>query len=257
MKYLPLVLLVLPVLFMSFLAEENSVETDAAVVLVGEQAPVAVLELFTSQGCSSCPPADALLEELDRRAEAGENIIALSFHVDYWNYLGWSDPFSSAWYSARQTDYTDRLEARTYTPQLIVNGQTEMIGSRKTEVKSAVEKALKKKTSFAPSLLAEVKEGKVLVSYTIDGNAEGHRVTALLVQPRAESAVKRGENRGKDLHHVNVVRVMEHQDAAPSGMLKLVLPPGEVELPYEVVLLVQDKSSLAIAGAKKVSLDLP
>ncbi|MEM9529213.1 MAG: DUF1223 domain-containing protein, partial [Bacteroidota bacterium] len=197
---------------------------------------------------------DALLQELDRRADAGENIIALSFHVDYWNYLGWSDPFSSPWYSARQTDYTDRLGARTYTPQLVVNGRAEMIGSRKAEVKNAVAEALQTKASFVPRFKAEVDGKKVLVAYSLQEEVEGHRITALLVQPTADSAVKRGENRGRDLHHVNVVRAMEHQEAGKTGALSLAIPEGAVAQELEVVLLVQNKQSLAITGAQKVSL---
>lgn len=258
MKYLPLALLVLPAFFMSFLSdEEKPLEEELLMTVVGEHAPVAVLELFTSQGCSSCPPADALLQELDRRAEAGENIIALSFHVDYWNYLGWSDPFSSPWYSARQTDYTEQLGVRTYTPQLVINGRTEMVGSRKSEVKNAVAKALKTKASFAPNFKAEVEGEKVLVAYSLKEEVEDHRVTALLVQPTAESAVKRGENRGRDLHHVNVVRAMEHQEAVKSGTLSLSIPEGELSQEMEVVLLVQNKQSLVIEGAQKTSLKLP
>ena len=97
------------------------------VSVTGSYAPVAVLELFTSEGCSSCPSADKLLPQL---AKLDSNIIPLSFHVDYWNRLGWEDPFSSSEYSERQRSYAKQLNLESvYTPQLVVNGEYELVGS--------------------------------------------------------------------------------------------------------------------------------
>ena len=101
---------------------------------VAEPAPV-VVELFTSQGCSRCPPADAYLAELARRPD----IVALSFHVDYWNYVGWRDPFSSTRWSKRQRDYGASLNRRfVYTPQIVVDGRDESIGSRRPRVEALI-----------------------------------------------------------------------------------------------------------------------
>lgn len=205
-----------------------------------------VLELFTSQGCSSCPSADALLQELDAEHE---NVIALSFHVDYWNYLGWEDPFSSPYFSARQTDYTDVLKARTYTPQLVINGREELIGSRSTEIRRAVKKEQERSLSLIPSIETSSSGKTFSVSYSLEEAPAGCRVTALLVQPEATSSIRRGENRGKELHHVNVVRVMEHAPAATSGCFTLLAPEDMDLASAEVVLLVQNEQTMEIVGA--------
>ncbi|MEM9929400.1 MAG: DUF1223 domain-containing protein [Bacteroidota bacterium] len=182
MKYL--LLLLFPIVAYTLLPDPSSAPAAApenmtsTAVETAATTPLAVLELFTSQGCSSCPPADALLQELDARAQAGDPIIALSYHVDYWNYLGWKDPFSSAYYSARQTDYTERIGARTYTPQLVINGTQEMVGSRRGQVQAAVAKAIKDaRASVSPELTTTLRDENITVSYTLDGDQlKGRRV---------------------------------------------------------------------------------
>ena len=97
---------------------------------------VAVLELFTSQGCSSCPPADRLLGTYTSK----ENVIVLSFHVDYWNRLGWIEPFSSKAFTERQYKYASAMNTGVYTPQLVINGQSEMVGSDESKISATVKK---------------------------------------------------------------------------------------------------------------------
>ena len=112
--------------------------------ITGTYSPVTVLELFTSEGCSSCPPADELLPEL---AKLDSNIIPLSFHVDYWNRLGWTDPFSSSENSDRQRIYADfwKLES-VYTPELVINGEYEVVGSNRSAAENAINKILQEKS---------------------------------------------------------------------------------------------------------------
>jgi hypothetical protein len=264
MKYYLLPLLVLPALALTLLPNSSPAPAPIAIgapepALVVEPVetldagPLAVLELFTSQGCSSCPPADNLLRELNERSQAGENIVALSYHVDYWNYLGWKDPYSSAYYSARQKDYTEHIGARTYTPQLVINGTTELVGSRRGGVQVAVAQALKTaKQSLLPTLTTSLRNDKITAAYTLDGDVfKGHRVTALLAQKFAQSAVNRGENRGKELQHHNVVRVMKHAAAAAAGSFELALPDGLTTADVTVVLLVQNTRTHAIVGADR------
>src|SRR5205809_4045968 len=110
-----------------------------------EQRQAILIELFTSEGCSSCPPADALLERLDRtQPVAGSQIIVLSEHVDYWNHIGWADPYSSSAFSARQQQYARRFRTQgPYTPQMVVDGRIEFVGSDERRADSAIRSALK------------------------------------------------------------------------------------------------------------------
>ncbi len=109
------------------------------------RAPV-VVELFTSEGCSSCPPADELLRRLEQaQGIAGADVIALELHVDYWNRLGWADPFSAPQFSARQGDYADRFDNESvYTPQMVVDGQTEFPGGNQAKARTAIVAAAQK-----------------------------------------------------------------------------------------------------------------
>jgi hypothetical protein len=214
---------------------------------------VAVLELFTSQGCSSCPPADRVLGEYARAGK--ENVIALSFHVDYWNRLGWEDPYSSPWFSARQTDYTDRFSSRTYTPQLVVNGGQEMIGSRSQEVASAVQRALQTPARVAVSLeQTTAEEGVLTVAFTLTEDWPGMQLTGLLVQNYAATDVPRGENRGRALVHHNVVRKMKpiaaNSYVAGHGVLQFELPDGLRKEESAVALLVAEPKSGKIVGGR-------
>ena len=223
-----------------------SAEEPAPTARPGKQTNgIAVAELFTSQGCSSCPPADRVLAELrDRAARTGEPIHVFSFHVDYWNYLGWVDPFSSPYFSARQTDYTDRLNVRTYTPQLVINGTTELIGSRREEVTAVIDRALAEPARDYGLEFSAVRSGTtVRVTYSVSEPASHLRAVALLVDERAESRVTRGENRGRTLVHVNVVRDLEGADAGAKGELELMVPEdASAELSVAVMLQAEDLS---------------
>ena len=247
MKYIIVALLVLPALLMSLLPSAESGPEDSGVAESATRR-LTVVELFTSQGCSSCPPADAVLAEIDA---THDDVIALSFHVDYWNYLGWKDPFSSEHFSARQREYTAALNARTYTPQVVVNGRAEVIGSRASSVRQTIGRhgglRLKNELSFT----ASTRGRKVAVRYDLEGADARYQVTALLVQPRATSAIKRGENRGQKLSYVNVVRAIAHQPAATTGQLILTAPEDVAPKELEVVLLVQDAETREVLGAVK------
>jgi len=169
-----------------------------------------LLELFTSEGCSSCPPADALLEKLDsEQPVAGAQIIVLSEHVDYWNHDGWTDPFSSAAFTARQVDYVRRFgRDEPYTPEMVVDGSAECNGSDALKAQAAIRQA-----SLLPKIGIRIRAaaaGDAAVTIEVDALPEGtaHKANVYLAHAAETGAsdVLRGENRGRTLRYVAIVR---------------------------------------------------
>lgn len=183
-----------------------------------------VVELFTSQGCNSCPPADAVLSEL--RSMPG--VIALAYHVDYWDYLGWKDTLGGASFSQRQYDYAKaRGDMDVYTPQIIVNGAAHYVGSKRSKVMQAVENAGQETFAAAVSLAEEGSEIAVAVS---GAEFEGDAMLWLLpIQSEAAVKIERGENAGRTITYNNVVRAM-----VPAGMWSG--EPVRFALPADAVL---------------------
>jgi hypothetical protein len=167
-----------------------------------------LLELFTSEGCSSCPPADQLLEKLDlEQPVSGAELIVLSEHVDYWNHLGWSDPYSLPSFSARQQAYDRRLSrSEVYTPQLVIDGRFEALGSDRAAVLKTVTRSLTHpKTALAISA-AKLSNGVMLHVSAPEPVRLGDKamLSIILALDRARSSVMRGENKGRSLNHVSV-----------------------------------------------------
>ena len=220
--------------------------------------PIAVVELFTSQGCSSCPPADRVLSELVSRAEKkGQAIYALSFHVDYWNYLGWKDPYSDARFSERQEQYGKALGINLYTPQMLVNGRGAFVGSRKAEAEGNVEKALRQAASVSIELGKRLSSSKATVELTY-GLSEINPEWVLnvaLVERNLKDAVKRGENKGRTLVHDNVVRDFEVLPLQKgSGSVKISISSVADQSQTSVIAYVQHRESMHILGASKLDL---
>jgi hypothetical protein len=168
-----------------------------------EERPILV-ELFTSEGCSSCPPADALLAELAARPD----VLALSFHVDYWDRLGWKDPFSSPAATRRQQWYADLLGLGTvYTPQIVVDGKWQAVGSSRADVEHILDSA-RRDGEHVPLALA-IDHGRARITLGPGGDT-GSRVIELVgFDRRHVTPVARGENAGRTLAHVDVVRSIE------------------------------------------------
>ncbi|MEP6615990.1 MAG: DUF1223 domain-containing protein [Ginsengibacter sp.] len=214
----------------------------------------AVLELFTSQGCSSCPPADKLLSKI--RSE--KNVYALSFHVDYWNRLGWKDPFSDPAFSARQSAYASSLGSENvYTPQLVVNGREEMIGSDENKIEKAIEKFKAERTGTQLTI-DSVKTGdsKISVTYTVDGNVINSVLQVALIQNSATTSIRSGENRGLQITNNNIVRTLTTIKLNSNGTGHTVIQslPGIQWKELSVIMYVQELNTQKITAAVKADL---
>jgi hypothetical protein len=223
-------------------------KNQEAIRVSGSYAPVALLELFTSEGCSSCPPADRLLPEL---TNPDSNIISLAFHVDYWNRLGWEDPFSNSAFSERQRQYCLQLHSENiYTPQLVVNGEYELLGSDRREATAAIKKVLTEKTAVEIHM-DEVKKdaGKLLVTCSAKGEIKKTELLVALVQKQAVVDVRAGENNGAKLSHTNIVRSFAKQPAEGKTTFSLKIPDHLAEDNWQLVVYAQLKASGRITGA--------
>ena len=207
----------------------------------------AVLELFTSEGCSSCPPADKLLPQL---ATENTNVIPLSFHVDYWNRLGWTDPFSQAEFSDRQREYGRQFRLESiYTPQLIINGEFEMVGNNRSTAQADIKNVLKEKAAVEVRVDEVKKENnKLSVTCTLNGNMDQTDVMAALVQKHAEMKVKAGENRGATLSHTNVVRSFLQKPAQQKMQFEIDIPKDLADDNTLIIVYTQQKKDLKITG---------
>ncbi|MBI1786580.1 MAG: DUF1223 domain-containing protein [Acidobacteria bacterium] len=229
----------------------------AATAAAAERAPVLV-ELYTSEGCSSCPPADELLMRLDTTQPApAAEIIALELHVDYWNRLGWSDPFSSAAFTARQQQYGAVFRRDgVYTPQMVVDGRTEFVGSDSRRAAAAIAEA------------AQAPKAQILIGYLhgrlrvrVDGLPRGAGdadVFLAITEDGLQSDVRRGENQGRLMKHRAVVRRLDYLTTirlAPwTNELKLKLDKSWKAENLSAVLFLQDRDNRRILGAARVRL---
>ena len=223
------------------------------------RSPVLV-ELFTSEGCSSCPPADALLERLDRSQRvSGADLIVLSEHVDYWNDIGWKDPYSSHEYSERQSAYAAQFGLESiYTPQMIVDGHFEFVGSDERRAKEAIQNATKvMKTPV--SISSRLSDERITVFRIETGplpsssTAESAGIFLAIADDSDESHVSRGENAGRTLKHVAVLRRLIRigavdKSAGFSREMKLDLN-GKNQRNLRVAVIVQEADAGRVWGA--------
>jgi hypothetical protein len=234
---------------------------------------VVLVELFTSQGCSSCPPADALVRGLPARGLGRDKVVPLTFHVDYWDHLGWRDPFALSAFTRRQADYvrSGRLrpptgEARAeiggvYTPQMIIDGQVQLPGGREKLVTSEIQRAAARAATVELAAQAAVEGEGVSVKVEIAPrpglDRGGHwRLIVALAAQRAETRVLHGENGGETLEEAAVVRAL----SAPMPVTFPAAGPDRVQVQLrrppdldwgnaELVAFVQDERTKEVAGA--------
>jgi hypothetical protein len=221
-----------------------------------------VVELFTSEGCSSCPAADAALRALETSQSLnGVEVIALGQHVDYWNRLGWQDPFSSAAFTQRQRDYAQGFGSGAYTPQAVVNGRYELVGSRRPELAEAIAKAAK--APRARVSVSRAANGSLHVSVAdLPTGTQQSEVLLALTETGLSSQVGRGENSGRLLRHASVVRTLRPLGTvAATGTFTTTAPlnleaQGKTQN-LRAVVLVQEKGSRHIVGVASLPLSGP
>jgi hypothetical protein len=225
--------------------------------------PVVVVELFTSEGCSSCPPADALLQTLEvQQPVPGVEIVAIEEHVDYWDHDGWVDPFSSPEWTQRQATYTALTKKDVYTPELVVDGRSQFLGSDGRQAGLEIEKAAHgPKTDVAIS--PGKPEGKNSQHFSVSvgklaGNKAGDvaEIWLAVTEDGLHSAVSRGENEGHELHHVATLRTLRKIGVADANGASAFTGDAVVKLNshwaaenLHVTVFIQEKKSREILGA--------
>lgn len=223
-------------------------------------APV-VVELFTSEGCSSCPPADKLLSELAMELQSNDRIYFLAYHVDYWDHIGWKDPYASNAATARQRAYAKAFgSSDVYTPQMVVGGTTGFVGSDRVKAREAIEAAKKVAgrvtvTATMAEALAAGKASRIQSESVVTGvDAKlpvGMKILAALIEDGLESKVTAGENKSRTLKHDRVVRAFADStvDAEGKAEVELLAPPDIKPERCRVVVLAQDGATLKVLGA--------
>jgi hypothetical protein len=220
-----------------------------------------LVELFTSEGCSSCPPADRFLEKLDKQPVPGAEMIVLSEHVDYWNHIGWKDPYSAHFYSERQGAYAKRFGLDSvYTPQMVVDGTSEFVGSNPGLAERAFGKALRNRkipvhlssisADASNTLHAHLETGTLDPSFS----SQEAEVYVAIALNRAESQVSAGENAGHKLAHVSVVKSVTKIGSLKRGQsysqdLQLKVEAGSDYRNLRLIAFVQEPRQGQVLGA--------
>lgn len=242
-----------------------------AVLQAQDQRVPVIVELFTSEGCSSCPPADRLLDRLDRAQPlSGVRVLALEEHVDYWNNLGWKDPFSSAQYRVRQNDYAAHLffTDNIYTPQMIVNGQAGFSGGDAGRAQQEIARAAQSQVTLVDLKTAPNAADPSLIDLTVQlanskpGKVRNSNVFLAVTESGLATSVSAGENSGRQLKHAPVVRSFgvigkfDARGANPGTITNTLRLPREWKREnLRVVVFVQERDSYKITGAGAI--DLP
>jgi hypothetical protein len=227
---------------------------SASVAAFGESATPVVVELFTSEGCSDCPPADVFLRTLDSTQPVpGVQLIVLSEHVDYWDDQGWRDPFSSHAFSVRQGSYAQRLRlASPYTPQMVVDGSFEFVGSNRGRANQAFERARALPKIAVRISSVKIENGHLSAHVETDPVPSNAEVFIALALEHAESQVLRGENGGHHLEHIAVVKNLTSIGKSAKGQplsKDIVLRTNSAESSYRVIAFVQEPNQGRILGA--------
>ncbi len=213
-----------------------------------------VVELFTSQGCSSCPPADELLTKLGSDPALRGRVIPLAFHVDYWDHLGWRDPFSSSQWSARQQSYAAPFGWTLYTPQLVVNGTADAVGSDARKIRGLIEQASKRASAARIEIVSVDRTAHGLTVRVRGVSSQPAVALVALFENGLATSVPRGENSGRNLQNDFVVRDLQKAfttDARGQGdqTLAIELPPSATLANVGIVAMLQSETSREVLAA--------
>jgi hypothetical protein len=220
--------------------------------------PFAVVELFTSESCASCPAADSVLSELKKEAEKkGSRVYFLEYHVDYWNRTGWRDPFSKNQFTLRQENYSRVLPGKEmYTPQFVINGSREVTSSGSVAVRAALSKEMRTPDFTIRLDSTSITNDTLVVYYSLDRADKNASVKVAVTEDHVTSEVKGGENKGKTLHHDGVVRLWySTQSAERSGRVRIPLKGFLPKQGMKITLFVQQKQTLRIVAATQSSFE--
>jgi len=224
-------------------ADETPARTVAAT-----DVPVLV-ELFTSEGCSSCPPADEVLARFEKtQPVAGVRIVPLALHVDYWDSIGWPDPFAAPAFTGRQRAYASAIGGGVYTPEAVIDGRAQMTGSRGSSLESAIADAAKQPHASVGIDLAAGGTATIRVGALPAGAASDAEVIVAITQDRASVKVLRGENSGRTLDHTAITKELKSLGSvgAQGGTLSTTVKPSK---DLRIVAFVQERASRKVLGA--------
>lgn len=242
---------IIPILFSlsyTITAVEKKSHTDGQMNRV-------LLELYTSEGCSSCPAADEAVASLAVKYKG--QLFVLGFHVDYWNKLGWKDAYSNQDYSERQRDYAAAFSLNSiYTPQVVVNGYKEFVGSAKKNIDETIATERTKPLSYTIKLIAQLTKDRMIdISFSTTDTDATDNLNIALIQLQATTNVTRGENSGKALEHINIVRIFKTIDLGGvlTGKLMFTLPADLSFNQCKLIAFTQNKNNKFITGITEAS----
>jgi hypothetical protein len=213
--------------------------------------PPIVVELFTSQGCSSCPPAEAFLTDLASR----EGVIALEFHIDYWDYIGWKDSFAKPEFTSRQKKYVEVLKGRyAYTPQMVVHGKAHVVGSHRDEVESLIRQYVAE-TAKGPAVSIKRKGGTLIVAIGAGASTTPHDVVLVTYDKPKLTEIRSGENSGRTSKNSHVVRELVTLGSWSGKPSKFEVPLAGKEGDGGCAVLVQARNQGPILAAAALPYD--
>ena len=249
MKFiLPVIIFSISLVTLSFANKKN---------IAKEETGFALVELFTSEGCSSCPSADALAKRLQKKY-SDDNVLFLEYHVDYWDRLGWKDPFSSSLFTSRQIYYSRLFDLNsTYTPQAVVNGETEFVGSNAGKLEKAIANDLKNISASSINLKANLQpNNKIKTIYSSGNENSSQQLILLVVQKNATTKIERGENRGRILDHINIVRSINYLPVTTiENSITLKLPDQLTKDDVFLTAFIQDKKTGKVLNYTKMNIE--